>query len=60
MDQILTHELAIAYAHAKLINSQAKRQDDDLSDSEVRSFLKSYYYALHQLPVEDKDLDDHF
>lgn len=60
MDKNFNHELAIAYAHAKLIKRQQDIPEESGYDSELRSFLKSYYYALNQIPLESADMEDHF
>lgn len=60
MDEKLNHELAIAYAQAKLIKRQQDSSEDNGCNSELRSFLKSYYYAAYQLPIENDDLDEYF
>lgn len=54
------HDLAVAYAQAKLIQSQQMHPEQNGYDEELRSFLKNYNYALHQLPVEYDSLDEHF
>lgn len=54
------HDLAIAYAQVKLQKFQQDNPDEDGYDSELRSFLKSYTYAVNQIPIEHKDLDEDF
>ena len=52
------HDLAVAYAHAKLIKMQScDTYDLDSTSKEILNFLKSYHFALLHLPEEDKDLD---
>lgn len=52
------HDLAIAYAHAKLIKMQScDTYNSDSTNEEIREFLKSYHFALLHLQEEDKDLD---
>lgn len=60
MDDKTFHDLAVAYAQAKLIQSQQMHPDQNGYDEELRSFLKSYNYALYQLPIESDALDEHF
>lgn len=60
MSDKVIHDLAVAYAQVKLMRHQQEAPEDDGLDSELRFFLKSYYYALNNLPDEDKDLDEHF
>lgn len=52
------HDLAVAYAHAKLIKMQCyDTYDTDSTSEEIQAFLKSYHFALLHLPEEDKDID---
>lgn len=60
MNEKVFHDLAVAYAQAKLLQFQQKHPEESCSDTELRSFLKAYNYALYQLPIEDNDLDEHF
>lgn len=54
------HDLAVAYAQAKLLKIQQDNPDESGYDSELRSFFKSYHHAIHQIPIENEDLDEHF
>lgn len=54
------HDLAVAYAQAKLIKRQQENPNEDLLDSELRFYIKAFNYAMYQLPIEDKDLDERF
>lgn len=60
MDNKTIHDLAVAYAQAKLIQSQQERPDISGYDEEIHSFLEDYLHALHQLPVEYEELDEVF
>lgn len=60
MDDKTIHDLAVAYAQAKLIQCQQERPDLSGYDEEIHLFLKDYLYALHQLPVEYEELDEDF
>ncbi len=60
MSDKVIHDLALAYAQVKLMRYQQEKPNDDGLNSEVRFFLKQYYYALYQLPIEDEDLDERF
>lgn len=60
MDSKINHDLAVAYAHAKLIKHQQDSYEEDGYDSELRFFLKSYYYALNQLPIESDNMEEYF
>lgn len=52
------HDLAVAYANAKLIKMQShSTYSSDSTSEEIQDFLKSYYFALLHLPEEDKDID---
>lgn len=60
MNDNTLHDLAIAYAHAKLINHQCIHPEDNGYDSEIKLLVKAYYHACHQIPIEDDDLEKHF
>lgn len=52
------HDLAVAYAHAKLIKMQScNTYNSDSTSEEIQDFLKSYHFALLHLPEEDKGID---
>lgn len=52
------HDLAVAYAHAKLIKAQCcDTYSLDSTSEEIQAFLKSYHFALLHLTEEDKDID---
>lgn len=57
MNNDTKEKLAIAYAQAKLMQAQ---DSSDLSEEEIRSFLKAYYFALYELTIIDDSLDEHF
>ncbi len=60
MNEKVNHDLAVAYAQAKLFRYQQEYPDRDMTDEEIRAFLKAYYYASAQLKAEYNDLDKHF
>ncbi len=60
MSDKVIHDLAVAYAQVKLMRHQQEAPKDDGWNSELRFFLKNYYYALNQLPIEDEGLEEHF
>lgn len=60
MNDKTIHDLAVAYAQAKLIQTQQVHPDLHGHNEEIRSFLKDYLHALHQLPIEYEDLDEVF
>ncbi|MDF2885839.1 MAG: hypothetical protein K0R23_224 [Lacrimispora sp.] len=57
MDKKTVYDLAIAYAQAKLIKYQQDNPEENGHDSELRAFVKSYNYALQQIPIEYEDMD---
>ena len=58
MDDKTIHDLAVAYAQAKLIKDQSNDNDClDFTSDEIRSFLKSYHFAQIHIPEEDKEID---
>jgi hypothetical protein len=58
MDNKTIHDLAIAYAQAKLLKEQSKPGYDlDNTNEEIRNFLHSYHLASLHLPEEDKAID---
>lgn len=57
MDAKTLHDLAVAYAHAKLIQSQQAHPENSFCSMELQGFLKSYHYALLHLPEEDVGID---
>lgn len=60
MSNELVQKLAIAYAQAKLFQSQQEHPEKSLCDEEVRSFLKWYNYADHQIRSQCDDLDEYY
>ncbi len=58
MDEKSIHDLAVAYAQAKLVKEQnGIGYNLDHTSEEIRSFLKSYHFALLHIPEEDKEID---
>lgn len=58
MDKRSIHDLAVAYAQAKLIKNQNNiGYDLGHTSEEIRSFLEAYYFASLHIPEEDKDID---
>ena len=58
MDEKSIHDLAVAYAQAKLVKEQnGIGYNLDHTSGEIRSFLKSYHFALLHIPEEDKEID---
>lgn len=51
------HDLAIAYAQTKLLKYQQEFPDDDMTNDEIRAFLKSYHFALIHMPEEEESID---
>ena len=60
MSDDVIHDLAVAYAMAKLLKSQQEHPEGNGYNTEIRSLIKNYYYALHQIPEEDSSLDEYF
>lgn len=58
MDSKTIHDLAVAYAQAKLMKLQSDAEyHSDFTNEELKTFLKSYHFASTHLPEEDNDLD---
>lgn len=58
MDNRTIHDLAVAYAQAKLMKLQSDAEyHSDFTNEELKSFLRSYYFASIHLPEEDSSLD---
>ena len=53
MDDKKIHDLAVAYAQAKLIKEQC---ENGCTNEEIRSFLRAYHFALIHIPEEDKEV----
>lgn len=53
MDVKKIHDLAVAYAQAKLIKEQG---ETGYTNEEIRSFLCAYHFALIHIPEEDKEV----
>ena len=51
------HDLAVAYAQVKLAQYQQENPKYRGTDLEIRSFLKSYYFAKIHIPEEDENID---
>ena len=51
------HDLAVAYAQAKLLKYQQDFPEKSGYSDEIRAFLESYYFAEIHLPEEDKEID---
>jgi len=60
MDKKTVYDLAIAYAQAKLLKYQQDNPEESGYDSELRSFVKAYNYAIHRIPIEYESLDEVF
>ena len=60
MNDKTIHDLAVAYAQAKLIQFQQDRPDLNGYDEEINTFLSDYLHALRQLPIEYENLDESF
>lgn len=60
MDKQVIHDLAVAYAQAKLMVYLQQNPDAADYDETVRLFVKSYNQAVYQIPIEDKELDEAF
>lgn len=60
MENKAVHDLAVAYAHAKLVHYQQTNPKENGLESEIRTLLKAYNYALCQIPIEESTLDEHF
>jgi len=60
MNDKIIHDLAIAYAQAKLLKMQQDEPENNGLNSELRSYIKAYYYACYQIPIEDEDIDEKF
>ena len=54
------HDLAVAYAQAKLIQFQQEHPDKNGNNDEVRLLVKAYHHACYQIPIESEDLDEYF
>ena len=58
MDDKTIHELAAAYAQAKLIKEQSRTEYNlDSTNKEIRDFIRSYRFALVHIPEEDDEID---
>lgn len=53
MDDKSIHDLAVAYAQAKLIKESDQR---GFTSEEIRSFLEAYHFALIHISEEDKEI----
>lgn len=52
------HDLAVTYAQTKLNKEQLNANyNSDYTSDEIRSFLKSYHFALIHLPEENEKID---
>lgn len=59
MDDKEIHQLAVAYAQAKLLVSHLKEKDsnNECDSEEIYQFLKMYRFALENIPEEWKKID---
>lgn len=57
MSDSMIHDLAVAYAQAKLIQHQQEYPEDSGYSSEIRDFLKWYHFATIHIPRENKEID---
>lgn len=58
MNDKIIHDLAVAYAQIKLNKEQLNTNyNSDYTNDEIRSFLKSYHFALVHIPEENERLD---
>lgn len=53
MSEKAIHDLAVAYAQAKLIKESDQK---GFTSEEIQSFLKAYHFALIHIPEEDKEI----
>ncbi len=53
MDSKKIHDLAVAYAQAKLIKEQ---NETGYTNEEIRSFLRAYNFALIHIPEENEEI----
>ena len=53
MDNETIHDLAVAYAQAKLIKESYQK---GLTNEEIQLFLRAYHFALIHIPEEDKEV----
>ncbi len=52
------HDLAVAYAQAKLLKEQAESgYNRDFTNEEIHSFLKSYQFASEQISEKEQPYD---
>lgn len=51
------HDLAVAYAQAKLLKYQKDCPENDATDIEIRVFLKAYHFAILHMPEENESID---
>lgn len=54
------HDLAVAYAQAKLLKFQKDESGSEYSEKEIRLVLTAYYFAYSQFKVEDADLENYY
>lgn len=57
MSGSVIHDLAVAYAQAKLIQYQQAHPEDSGYSNEIRQFLKWYHFAEIHIPRENEDID---
>ena len=57
MKENVIHDLAVAYAQAKLIKNQQEHPEETGYSEEIRSFLKDYYIAINHIPEENENID---
>lgn len=57
MSDSAIHDLAVAYAQAKLMQEQQEHPENSGYSMEIRSFLKWYHFAAIHIPRENKEID---
>lgn len=60
MDNKTVHDLAVAFAQVKLFRYLQESPDMNGYSDEIRTFVKAYTHACHEIPATYKDLDEHF
>ena len=57
MSDSAIHDLAVAYAQAKLLQYQQEHPENGGYSEEIRDFLKWYHFAVIHIPSENKEID---
>lgn len=60
MNDKTVHDLAVAYAQAKLLVSLQENPGQAGYNETLRAFVKDYNYAAYQIPLEDEEIDGAF